>query len=156
MPDNDRSFNVFYCEDVRLEITGQTSIIGVFNADVNAPSFPVSLPKLCVLVEIETSVDDLLQSLRILVQADSGEVFVDQIVPSEVLAQQSAIASTANFDGLDERRLSFRTQFFVTPFRVAQPTIIRARLLTERGEIKGRALRLSQGDLLPAFGTVTM
>lgn len=149
MLDNVRSFNVFYCEDVRLEITGQTTIIGIFNADVNAPSFPISLPKFCVFVEIETPVDDLLQSLRVLVQADSGEVLVDQVFPGEVLAQQSEIASTLNFDGLDEKTLSFRTQFFVAPFQIANPTLIRARLVTERGEIKGRTLRLSQGPLFP-------
>lgn len=149
MLDNDRSFNVFYCEDVRLEITGQTSIIGVFNADVHVPSFPMALSKFCVFIEIGTLVDDPVRSLRVLVQADSGEVLVDQSFPSEVLAQQAAIASTLNFDGLDERKLGFRTQFFVAPLQLAKPTIIRARLLTERGEVKGRALRIAQGQVPP-------
>ncbi|MNU10285.1 hypothetical protein D3C72_2573500 [compost metagenome] len=45
--------------------------------------------------------------------------------------------------------VGFRTQFFLTPLVVQQPTMIRSKIITENGEVKGAALKVGQGN--PVF-----
>jgi hypothetical protein len=155
MPDNTRSLHVLYCEDVRLEVTGQISIIGVFNGDITVPSFPVSIPKFCICVEIGTSVDQPFQSLRIEVKSDSGVTLVDQVFPTEILSHQATVAASMNFEGFEEKKFGMRTQFFAAPLVLDGPTVIRSRLITESGEVKGRAVRVTQGQPVFQLNTTT-
>jgi len=48
---------VMYCDDVRREVGGKTSLIGVYPGAITFPRFPAFLPKLCVFVNAVTRVD---------------------------------------------------------------------------------------------------
>ena len=146
MRDETRHLSVTFCEDVRLEITGQTSHIGIFNGTLVTQSFPMSLPKFSVAVEISTPVDEQLQSLRFELTSDDGQVLVSQDFPSELLQQQRSVAQEEAFVGAEERRVGFRTQFIVAPLSLNEATMLRSRIVTEKGEVKGSSLRVVQGN----------
>lgn len=146
MRDDTRHLLVTYCEDVRIEITGQTSHIGIFNGTLVAQSFPINLPKFAMAVEISTPVEEQLQTLRFELTSDLGQVILSQDFPSELLQQQKNIAHDDAFENSEEKRVGFRTQFFVAPLTLSEPTMLRSRIITEKGEVKGPALRVAQGN----------
>jgi hypothetical protein len=39
------------CDDVRQEITGKTTIIGIYGSDIIIPQTPMVLPQLCLLTK---------------------------------------------------------------------------------------------------------
>jgi hypothetical protein len=152
MRDNSRKLTVMYCEDVRLELTGQTSLIGIFNGTLLAQSFPLTLPKFAVSVEIGTPFEEQLRSLRFELTTDAGDQLLAMDFPKEVLQQQKSAVSQADLEGMEEKMVGFRTQFFLTPLVLQQPTIIRSKIITENGEVRGAALKVGQGN--PVFPTM--
>jgi len=148
--DTERRLHVIYCEDVRLEMTGQTSIIGIFNGALAVPTMPITLPKLCIVVEASTPIDDLLQTLTFEVKVGDEPPAVVHEVPQAVLEQQakSVAAMPPPREGEEDAKktLSFRTQFFLAPLVINEPTVIKTRMLTERGLVRGVALSVVQGN----------
>jgi len=149
MRDSTRKLTVVYCEDVRLELTGQTSHIGIFNGTLLAQTFPFSLPKFAVSVEIATPFGEQLQSLRFELTSDAGGELLAMDFPQEVLKQQKSSVSSAELEGFEEKLVGIRTQFFVAPLVIEGPTMIRSRIITENGEVRGAALKVAQGN--PVF-----
>jgi len=149
MRDTTRKLTVVYCEDVRLELTGQTSLIGIFNGTLLAQSFPLTVPKFAISVEIGTPFEQQLRSLRFELTTDAGGQLLAMDFPQEVLQQQKSAASEADLEDFEEKLVGFRTQFFLAPLVVQQPTIIRSKIITESGEVRGAALRVAQGN--PVF-----
>lgn len=43
-----------FCDDVRQEIGNKFSLMGCYGTDLYVPSFPITLPKLCVFVHVRT------------------------------------------------------------------------------------------------------
>jgi len=43
------------CDDVRVEASGKTSIIGIYGSDVIVPITPIILPQLCVITKWDIS-----------------------------------------------------------------------------------------------------
>lgn len=149
MLDSTRKLTVTYCEDVRLEMSGQTSMIGIFHGTLLAQSFPLTLPKLSISVEIGTPVEEQLHSLRFELTSDLGGELIAMDFPQEVLNQQKSALSPADLEGFEDKLVGFRTQFFIAPLVLNQPTMIRSKIITEKGEVRGAALKVAQGN--PVF-----
>ncbi|MDD5261456.1 MAG: hypothetical protein PHD76_06360 [Methylacidiphilales bacterium] len=61
------------CEDVRLEVSGSNTLVGVLNAIV-APAYPLRIMKLCVYTRWCSGQGEFLQTTRILAQDDEQEL----------------------------------------------------------------------------------
>jgi len=61
------------CEDVRLEVSGSNSLVGVLNA-ILAPSFPLRVIKLCVFTRWCSGQGGFRQTTRILSAEDESEL----------------------------------------------------------------------------------
>jgi hypothetical protein len=71
-----------YAEDVRQEMTGQMSIIGVFQGGLRIPSVPAQLPKLAIIANLRMPSDKAPNSVKLEVHRD-GEVLQTIDPPSE-------------------------------------------------------------------------
>ena len=71
-----------YAEDVRQEMTGQMSIIGVFQGGLRIPSVPAHLPKLAIIANLRMPSDKAPNSVKLEVYRD-GEVLQTIDPPSE-------------------------------------------------------------------------
>lgn len=47
------------CDDLRYEITGKVSYIGVYQAKAMVPAFPATFQKLCVVTHMAVRIDEL-------------------------------------------------------------------------------------------------
>lgn len=49
-----RALFATYCDDIRHEVNGKLSLIGCYAGEMYVPSFPVTLPRLCVHFTLTT------------------------------------------------------------------------------------------------------
>lgn len=136
-----RHVETLFCDDIRYEIGGKLSYIGVYSDGLIVPTFPVTLPKLCLVVKIVTPADEPLRLLRLRVLKDDAvlqEIEVDE--------QQLTAASNSADDLTEESRTERRhiAQFLLvfSPIRFDEPCTLRVRVRTECSELRGIALKV--------------
>lgn len=85
---------VQFCDDIRFELGGKTSLIGVYGGELLVKSFPTSLPKLCVAAFMATPVDEPLETLTMQI-AINDKVYSEAQIPADQLAhnQQAMMSS---------------------------------------------------------------
>lgn len=138
-----RHVEALFCDDIRHEIGGKLSYIGVYSGGLFVPVFPVTLPKLCLSVKVVTPADEPLRSLTLHVLKDEGilqEIAIDE--------GQLAAASDSAEDMTEEQRKERvqRAQFLLvfSPIQFDGPCTLKVRVQTEDGELCGMALKVDQ------------
>lgn len=82
-----------YCDDVRLEVNGKTSLIGVFADAIFLPSFPINVMKLCAVVNAVTPAEEPFKGFKI-TAVYNGNPIAEMEVPDEQLQEQLEKAPT--------------------------------------------------------------
>jgi hypothetical protein len=133
--------NVLYCDDIRNEIGGKLSFMGVYNADIAFPSFPAALQKLCAYVTLKFKRESLpKQSVHIVFRND--EVTLAELkIDEKTLSGAKVPEPDPNVADVD-RSLVMAFAFEITPLLVGKEGHLRARAYIDGEEIKGNALRL--------------
>ncbi|MHB8409003.1 MAG: DUF6941 family protein [Acidiferrobacterales bacterium] len=141
-----RHVESLFCDDIRHEVGGKLSYIGVYSGVLLVPAFPAMLPKLCLSVKIVTPADDPLRSLTLRVLKD--DAVLHQIVVSD---QQLAAASSSIEDLTEEQRKErsavTQLQLVFSPIQFEAPCVLKVRVQTESGELRGGGLRVDQAQL---------
>lgn len=116
-----------YCDDVRLEVNGKTSLMGVYADAMYAQGFPVNLTKFCVVVNAVTPASNPFKGFKI-TALYNDTLLAAMEVSAEQLQAEIAKAPTA-------------------PIRNVQAQMIFAPLLLDKpGELK--ILFESEGDTI--------
>lgn len=90
---------VIFAEDIREESSGQFSLIGAFQDNVETSSLPLQLPKFAMLVLISTRIDApaIIKEFRFFARDKDGneETLVSHALPHEMIkAQQESLGKT--------------------------------------------------------------
>jgi hypothetical protein len=138
-----RHVETLFCDDIRHEVGGKLSYIGVYSGGLFVPAFPVTLPKLCLSVRIVTPANEPVRTLILRVLKD--EENLQELALDE---DQLAAASDADEDATEERveeRIQM-TQFMLvfSPIQFDEPCTLKVRVQTETGELRGMALKVDQ------------
>ncbi len=143
-----RHVETLFCDDIRHEMGGKLSFIGVYSGSLYVPAFPVTLPKLCLSVKIITPADEPLRTVTLSVLKDEDtlqEIAVDE--------EQLMAASDSADEQPQERVQVMQFALVFSPIQFDGPCILRVRAQTEDGELRGLALRVDQAppttDLTP-------
>ncbi|MDE2154664.1 MAG: hypothetical protein KGJ32_02045 [Xanthomonadaceae bacterium] len=130
-----------FCEDVRQEIGGKITLVGVFNGICGINSFPVTLPKIAVMLRVIGPMEAAPDAIGF--KAWLGETLIAEVPVTPVIKgvsseieNQIEIAS-----GVAPRELQFSgkfksmTSFLVfAPLHVEGPTVLRIRAYGPEGE----------------------
>jgi len=147
-----RHLETLFCDDIRHEVGGKLSFIGVYSSKLFVPSFPVTLPKLCLSVKVVTPADEPLRSLNLRVLKDE-ETLQEIRLDEEQLADASDSAEDMTEEQRKERVQMAQFLLVFSPIQFDGPCILRVRVQTEDGELRGMALRVDQApptpDLVP-------
>jgi hypothetical protein len=137
----DRWLHVVYCDDIRQEAGNKRSFMGVYQADLFVPTIPIVLPRLCIAAFIYTFEKDPFKSVTL--QLFRGD---DTLVeaPIEHLNPDTRVESPAIKGAVGERFNVLVAELALTPYEVTEPHRLRVRVKTEKGEIKGTALAITQ------------
>lgn len=104
-----------FCEDVRVEQTGQETLVGVLPDNIQVAAIPGLMPKLATYVRCNFSSDFSLKTLRIKMIAPNGDVLMDNIVDQEII-QQTVRESSENGAAI----YSIKSFAIFSPFNVAE------------------------------------
>src|SRR5690606_19978910 len=91
-----RSVSVIYADDLREEVGGKISIIGVYPAKMVFPSFPAVLPKLAIFLTATCSAEAPFKKLEVQVHKGEELIFQKSLTDEELqqLASAPAIQDT--------------------------------------------------------------
>jgi len=137
-----RHVETLFCDDIRQEMAGKVSFIGVYSSSLFVQGFPVVLPKLCLAVKLVTAADDQMEQIRLQVLKNDQierEIIVDE--------QQLTAASDSAEDGASQADpTGFQvTQFFVvfSPMRFESACTLRVRVQVDDQAIHGVGLAVA-------------
>jgi len=73
-----------FCDDIRHEVNGKFSCIGIYSNSLFVESFPITLPKLCVAVSVVLPLIKPVEQIKLVVRLDD-EVLTEEITPEEII-----------------------------------------------------------------------
>ena len=135
-----------FCDDIRQEVGGKQSFIGVYNTVMYVPTFPVTLPKLCVVAIYTTPSSDPPRSLKFRVLKGT-EPMVDMDATPDYLKQLAEARDPVVLipHGI-QRVISPQSQVCFSPLQLDGPCILRVVAMTEKGEVPGPGLQIQQQE----------
>lgn len=127
-----------FCDDIRQEVGGKLTLVGVYSGALLVPTFPTVLPKLCIVLDIVTPADKPFQQLKVRVLRDDetladGDVHIADLSPGNAEALDGLVA-----DG--DRLQSVMVHFVFSPLKLDKPGVVRIRVETEGEELRARGL----------------
>jgi hypothetical protein len=137
----DRHIQTVFCDDIRHELGGKFSYIGVYSGVLFVPTFPATLSKLCLAMNVLTPADRPFAKLTVRLLKDE-EVLVEGTLDD---AQLSAAVDVPADDVMaKDRILALQSVIVFSPFVLEGPCTLRVRAATEEGELRGLGLRVEQ------------
>lgn len=133
-----------YCDDIRSEIGGKQSYMGVYNSDLLVQDFPAQLEKLWIQVTVRLPLDTKAENLTVIV-LKNDESIADIPLPEGQLQSMRAMVAAASLDGpLAGQSLGCHIALQFPNLQMSEPGVIRLRAIVDGVEVKGNALRIRQ------------
>ena len=131
-----------YCDDIRQEVGGKLSLIGVYNGVMYVPQFPATLPKLWIKATYVCNHDDPPKSLKMRVYKDN-EPMVDLDALPEYLEQlANARESGVPLPEGTQKVLSSHAQVCLSPLVLDAPCTLRIAAFVGEREVRGVGLQV--------------
>lgn len=145
-----RHIQIVFCDDIRHEIGGKLSYIGVYGERLIVSTLPATLPKLCLALKVVTPASQPFRQLSLEVLRDD-EVIAQWPLDEAPLAEASeAVVETLVDDASHERAQSVNAMFVFSPFHIKGPCMLQVCAETESETLRSLALRIEQGQQVPA------
>ncbi len=141
------SISAIYCDDIRNELGGKLSFIGVYSAEMQLPTFPVTLPKFCVFVSIKLAIDQypkeyvrvrLFDGENVIASLDIDQQNLEKSKPSVLGSDQSVNQGSTP----DEQSIILSVGFTLAPLLLQSPTSLKVRATIDDEEFKGNSLKI--------------
>lgn len=126
------------CDDIRQEIGNKASHMGIYSGEILMPSFPITMPKLCVVLTVRTPSTDPWRRLIVRVLKDDTELAAIEVPQDQLAAMHTHMAK--DLEGEAFMSAGFVFQFLA--FNIDQPCTLRFRAETERETIKGGSAKI--------------
>lgn len=133
-----RSISGEFCDDIRTELGGKISYMGCYRNFMDVPSFPITLPKLCIHVRLITPIDDPFKAVKFVVLRDEEEIAVGEM-------PEAAFAAMERLDDEPTMQQIF-ADFIFSPLNLEGPCTLRVRAHTDTGEIRGLGIAIRDGQ----------
>jgi len=137
-----RHIQTIFCDDIRNEMGGKLSYIGVYSGRLIVSKFPVTLPKLCLALNIVTPASQPFRSLSLSILKNE-EMMAQPILDESQLAEAFEVVVTANVDVASPLSVLMAKFLFVfSPFILEDPCLLRVLVETESEELQGISLHI--------------
>jgi len=132
-----------FCDDIRQEISGKRTLVGVYEHNLLVESFPVTLPKLCLVTRLVVPASTEFERISFEVMKGDESILLAEI-PPEIVKNIKAKESIDVIEGLKgEKVYIYSSQVVFSPikFEEAIPLKVKARL--DDSELKGVGLQIA-------------
>jgi len=145
-----RFLQTTFCDDIRQEVGGKISLIGVYNGVLYVPQFPATLPKLWLMTTLVMPYKEPPRQMKIRVMKDS-EALVDLDATEEYLRQlANPPAPVVPTPSGGQRVLTSHAQVCFSPLVINEPCVLRVIATTDQGEVRGLGLQIQQQSAVVA------
>jgi hypothetical protein len=120
-----------FCDDIRVEVGGKLSVMGIYQSDMIFPadvSFPLTVPKFCILIKyfelLDAFSDDL--EFRVFLPGDPAD-----IPSTSTLISRSALPKPEhpkNFEPDQEKIFTATVPIVFGPFPIKQEGFLKVRV----------------------------
>jgi hypothetical protein len=136
-----KSLRAIYCDDIRNEVGGKVSLMGVYSGDMIIPSFPTTMAKFCAQITLQFP-RNAPPKQGVVLRLLSGEA-----VLAEAGMDQSALAGaplppTDPEIPEEDAGLAMVVTFMLAPLQVNEPIKISLRAIVDGEEMKGNAIKI--------------
>jgi hypothetical protein len=138
-----RHVETIFCDDIRQEIGGKISYIGVYSAKMLVSSFPATLSKFCIALRVVTSAAQPFHKVSIRVLKNDETLAEGEIGEQELASFVEGDNDTPDIDRKD-RVQGINMLFVFSPFKLDGPCTLRVRVGTESEEYRGIGLVIQQ------------
>jgi hypothetical protein len=129
-----------FCDDIRVEIGGKVSLMGLYQAEMFFPNniaLPALLPKMVIVVNYYEAHGSLNEDVSFKVTyGDENNVIAEVPVSRrDIIAEQAQAASLAEVSADSERIYNIRLPVTLSPFRIEKMGRFRVRAHYSDGKI---------------------
>lgn len=133
-----------FCDDIRHEINGKRSYIGVYASTLLVPAFPATLPKFCISIKIVTPASAPLYSLTLRVLQDD-ETLQEILFDEDQLASASDAFAELNDEERQRQHIqTLQSLLEFSPFHLEKACTLKVRALANDVELQGVGLLVDQ------------
>lgn len=138
----DRFVTAIYCDDIREEVGGKRSFMGVYTGRLTVPNAPAILPKFCVVVILNTPINRPFVKCAIRILRD-GDTIAEMDFDSTMLGDmQRKITTEPMSPDTENPSIILHAVAQIIPFPIVGDSKLRIRVQTEDEELKGPALEI--------------
>jgi hypothetical protein len=134
-----RYVHATYCDDIRQEVGGKITLVGIYAGQCIVPAVPCVLPKLCVVINLSAPRSEPITSAVVTGAFAGNEVF-NMTLESEQISQIMAPSYEARPDG---QNMMLMLMGVMSPFNVATPGKLTLNVLANGEEIFCESLEIS-------------
>ncbi|KAB2843437.1 MAG: hypothetical protein F9K47_06940 [Burkholderiales bacterium] len=138
-----RYLQTVFCDDIRHEVAGKLSYIGVYGPQLFVPSFPITLPKLCLTVRVVTPAAQPFRVLTFRILKGDTQLAEATLEDADLASVADAIGSSST-DEHANRMQVLEAIFVFSPFLIDEPCSLRVQATTEAGDLRGLGLKIEQ------------
>lgn len=129
------------CDDIRQEVGGKFSLMGVYGGEMTVSPIPALLSRLCFSAQISTPRDEPFRSLE--VRFEFGEQLISQItIPAEELDNLRTNALAQGDDAEPVERYSIAVNHGISPFVIESDGVVRVIFIADGKEHVAAKLRV--------------
>lgn len=132
-----RHVHAIFSDDIRQEVGGKVTLVGIYGDQMLVPELPCMVPKLCLTVKAITTADDRFKSLRVV-------VYQDEVALAEASASSDQITAVPTPEKKAPNSLLVQTvafNFIFSPLLIEKPCALKVRVYDEgREEMRGQGL----------------
>lgn len=139
-----------FCDDIREEIGGKVTYVGVMHAGIGVENFPAVFPKLGLAVTYREAREaaSIPMELAVVLEQDDANVEVVR-VPIDLAAAEAAAEAASN-GPLKGAYILAMVNIVISPLQVSRPSVLRVRAEGGGREVRLGALQINQSEHLPA------
>jgi hypothetical protein len=136
--------STIYCDDIRQEVGGKLSLMGVYNGVMYVQQFPVTLAKFWVVATFVASKDESPKSLKFRVFKNDEPLADLDATPEHLQQLATAREPVVPMPDGSRRTISTQTQVCFTPLQLDGPCLLSVGAMTDKGEVRGLGLQVQQ------------
>lgn len=91
-------FSCLYCDDVRTEVGGKLSLMGIYNGSILFHEFPVTVASLTAVMTLSFPIDNPIESLKFELTNDDGIEFSVESSKEELKEQRARYLENCDED----------------------------------------------------------
>jgi len=112
-----RTVYPIYCDDIRHELSGKTTLVGVYSGKLIAASLPASLAKLCVVLNLATPLERPFREVSVIGKLYGEEVFKLEVNEDEMAKYNEQIALMKR----DAKFIDLQMASIMSPLQIDKP-----------------------------------